>query len=168
MGIAGAASVLSIASAGFSAFGDITKSEGVAAADTYKAEQAERAAEYGELKATQTSGQMTRDLSMTLGNIDAVRAASHADPNSPTGAAVRDFVSQVGTEQKTIKVDSILAQAEEDTSNAAYLRSAASSALLSGDISAVADVTKGLGGLFSSSGLGNSSIGNPTKIGALY
>lgn len=149
---AGAAAVLSLASTGFSAASDISKSQGTASADTYKAEQLDRAAEYGELKATQTSAQLTRNLVTTLGNIDAVRAANRTDPTSPTGVAVRDYVEGVGTEQKTTQVDSILAQAQEDTSNAAYLRDASSSALLSGDISAAADITKGLGGLFKSTG----------------
>ena len=56
---------------------------------------------------------MTRNLNITLGNIDAVRAAAHTDPTSPTGAAVRDYAETTGTEQKNIAVDSITAQAQE-------------------------------------------------------
>jgi hypothetical protein len=133
---AGGASGLSLAGLGFSAASSILNASGTAAADTFKAEQLERTAEYGELKATQTSAQLTRNLATTLGNIDAVRAAARTDPTSPTGAAVRDFTQQVGTEQKNITVDSIEAQAQMDEANAAYLRSASSTALLSGVLGA--------------------------------
>lgn len=145
-GAGGAASGLSLASMGLSAYGAITSSEGTAAADTYKAEQLDRAAQYGDLKATQTNAQMTRNLTITLGNIDAVRAAARTDPTSPTGAAVRDYAEQTGTEQKNIKVDSIMAQAQEDEANAAYLRKASSQALLGGDLTAGGDVLKGIAG----------------------
>src|ERR1700675_3898039 len=113
-GSGGLASGLSLASIGFSAASSIMQGEGTASADTYKAEQLDRAAQYGELKPTQTKRQMTANLAITLGNIDAVRAAAKTDPTSPTGAAVRDFTEQVGTEQKNIKVDSIMAQEQED------------------------------------------------------
>jgi hypothetical protein len=170
--------VLSIASAGFNFAGSRTQAEGaqlqaegaqvqaqgVAAGDIYKAEVLEQQAQYGELKATQTNAQLTRNLSITLGNIDAVRAAAHGDPNDPTNAAVRDYVEQTGTEQKGIKVASIEQQAREDESNAAYLRAASSQALLSGNIAAQGDMLtsqadllsgdanllKGLGGAFKS------------------
>jgi hypothetical protein len=39
--------------------------EGTKAADTFKAEQLEQAATYGELKAVQTNAQMTRNLAIT-------------------------------------------------------------------------------------------------------
>ena len=64
------------------------RGEGVASADEYQAAKLDNAAKYGELKAVQTGGQMTRSLNTTLGNISAVRAAAGADPNSPTGQAV--------------------------------------------------------------------------------
>jgi hypothetical protein len=150
----------SLASAGFTAQGDLLKGEsaqlqaqGVAAADTFRAEQLQRAAEYGDLKAAQTAGQMTRNLNMTLGNIDATRAAAHDDPTSPTGAAYRGMVEEIGGEQKGITVDSILAQSQEDVANAAYLRQASGQALLAGDISreaagitATADIIKSASG----------------------
>lgn len=172
--ITGAAAVASIASVGMSAYGDITKAQGTAAGDQFKAAELDRAAEYGELKAKQTSGQLTQNLTMTLGNIDAIRAAAHDDPTSPTGAAVRDYAERVGTNQKDIQVDSILQQSRQNEADAAYLRKASSAALLSGDIAAGGDILKGLAGGISglagggSGNLGNSSIGDPTKLGALY
>lgn len=148
MGAPGASSAggNSLASIGLSAYATILQSQGVASADEFQADKLDNAAKYGELKAVQTGGQMTRSLNTTLGNIDAVRAAANADPNSPTGQAVRDNQETIGTDQKTIAVDSILAQSRQDSADAAYYRDAASHALLTGGISAAAGVAKGLAG----------------------
>jgi hypothetical protein len=137
---------LSIAAVGLKAANDYESSRGTAAADKFKAEELDRAAQYGDLKATQTNAQMTRNLSITLGNIDAVRAAARSDPTSPTGAAVRDYAEYTGTEQKTTKVSSIMDQAAQDEADAAYMRSSASRALLSGDLSIAGDVIGAGGG----------------------
>jgi hypothetical protein len=126
--------------------GALIGARGTKNADDYKAAVLDQAAQYGDLKATQTNAQMTRNLSITLGHIDSVRAAAHTDPTSPTGAAVRDYTEQVGTEDKNIKVDSILAQSQQDEANAAYMRQAGSDALLGGWVTAGADVLKGVGG----------------------
>lgn len=154
--ITGAAAVASIASVGVSMFGDSTKAAGVSAGDQFKAAELDRTAQYGELKAAQTSGQLTRNLSMQLGNIDAIRAAAHDDPTSPTGAAVRDYTEQVGTEQKDIQVDSILQQSQQNEADAAYLRKASSDALLSGDIAMAGDALKGISGGLGGLGGGSS------------
>jgi hypothetical protein len=143
------AGIFSLASMGFQAAGAEAQAAGTSAAYTYKAEQLQRAAEYGDLKATQTAGQMTRNLNMTLGNIDAIRAAGRDDPTAPSGAAYRQMVENVGTEQTSITTFNILAQSQEDVANAAYLRQASSQALLMGDITAGADITKGIGGALS-------------------
>lgn len=140
----GAASGLSLASVGLSAASQGIAAEGTATADQYKAEQLDSAATYGELKAAQTNAQMTQNLAQTLGNIDAVRAANRADPNSPTGQAVRGFVENTGVNQKNITVDSITQQAAMDESNAAYLRQASSTALLGGDIGMAGTVLAGV------------------------
>lgn len=133
---------VSLASAGLSAYSTLLQSQGTATADDYQAEKLDSAATYGQLKAVQTGGQMTRNLNTTLGNIDAVRAAANADPNSPTGAGYRENQEDIGGQQKSIVVNSILQQSRQDTADADYYRSAASKALLSGDITAVAGVVK--------------------------
>jgi hypothetical protein len=160
----------SLASIGLSAYSTILQSQGVAAGDDFQAQKLDQAAKYGDLKAVQTGGQMTRQLNQTLGNIDAVRAAANADPNSPTGAAFRDNQKSIGTEQRGIAVSSIMAQANQDRNDAAYYRSAGKNALLAGYVGAAAGVFKGLAGLGSGSGKapGGSSIGDPTQIGSLY
>jgi len=136
----------SLMSIGLSAYSTILQSQGVAAADEFQAQKLESAATYGELKAVQTGGQMTRQLNQTLGNIDAVRAAARTDPNSPTGIAIRDDQEAQGTQQKVTTVDSILAQATQDKNDAAYYKSAASDALFAGEISAAAGIAKGIVG----------------------
>lgn len=137
----------SLASIGLSAYSTMLKAEGVATADQYQAEKLESAATYGDLKAVQTGGQMSRSLNTTLGNIEAVRAAAHADPNSPTGAAILDNQEQIGTQQRTTTVDSIMAQANQDRADAAYYRKASSDALFAGEISTAAGIAKGINGL---------------------
>jgi len=110
----------------------VVQSQGTKATDDYKAAMLDQAAQYGDLKATQTNAQMTNNLNITLGNIDAVRAAAHTDPTSPTGAAVRDYAETTGTERKDTAVNSIMEQSATDEANAAYLRKAGSDALLAG------------------------------------
>jgi hypothetical protein len=142
----GGAGGTSLASIGLSAYSTLLSAQGTANADDYQAEKLQTAATYGDLKATQTGAQMTRNLNTTLGNIDAVRAAANTDPNSPTGAAFRDNQETIGTEQKTTTVDSILAQSNQDRNDAAYYQSAAGNALLSGGIGAAAGIAKGVSG----------------------
>jgi hypothetical protein len=146
-GKASAAGGNSLASIGLSAYATVLQAEGTASADEYQAAKLESAATYGDLKAVQTGGQMTRSLNTTLGNIEAVRAAANADPNSPTGAAVLDNAETIGNQQKSITVNSILAQANQDRNDAAYYKSAASDALLAGEIGAAAGIAKGIAGL---------------------
>lgn len=135
----------SIAGAGLQAYGEILKSEGVAAGDTFKAEVLEQNAQRGEVQAVQVGADATRKLANDLGNIDAIRAAVHTDPTSPTGAAIRDTAENIGLTQKTIAVDQIMAQSRQEQDEAAYLRSASKQALLAGDISAGADILSALG-----------------------
>lgn len=137
---------LSIASIGLSAASKGAQAEGQAKADEFKAQQLEEAATYGELKATQTNAQLTRNLAVTLGNIDAVRAAAHGDPSDPSNVAVRDYVEETGTTAKGIQVASIEQQARQDEAGAAYERQAASDALLAGDLSIGSTILGGLGG----------------------
>jgi hypothetical protein len=137
---------LGLAGTGFAMYADYLKSRGEKAADIFKAEELEQQAQYGQLKATQVNAQKTRKLAVTLAHVDAVRAAMHTDPSSPTGAAVRGTMEEAGTEAKNITVENILQQSRMDEANAAYMRSAASNALLAGDISMVADFAQGVSG----------------------
>lgn len=143
-GAGSAAGNTSLASLGLSAYSTMLQAKGTADADNFQSDKLESAATYGDLKAAQTGGQMTRQINTTLGNIDAVRAAANSDPNSPTGAAVRDNQETIGDNQKNIAVDSILAQSTQGRNDAAYYKSAASNALFAGDISAASGIAGGL------------------------
>lgn len=143
VGLQGYSLVLGQQGAELSAQSAQLQAAGVAGGDTFQAEKLDNAATYGELKAAQTGGQMSRQLNQTLGNIDAVRAAANTDPTSPTGAAFRDNQETIGTEQRTTTVNSIVAQSNQDTADAAYQRQAAGQALLAGDISASVAIDKG-------------------------
>ena len=143
-GAAGAG--LSLAATGFKMLGDYTSSRAEAGADIYKSELLEQQAEYGRLKATQTNAQMTRNLAISLSHLDAVRAAAHTDPTSPTGAAVRGEFEQIGTEKKEITVENIMQQARMEEANAAYMRSQSSNALLEGNIAMLGDAFAGAAG----------------------
>lgn len=142
---ASAAGGMSLAGAGLSAYSTILQSQGTASADEYQAEKLQTAATYGDLKAVQTSGQMTRNLNQTLGNIEAVRAAANTDPNSPTGAAVRDNQEAIGNQNREITVNSILQQSLQDRNDAAYYQSAASNALTAGKIGAIGGLASAIG-----------------------
>jgi hypothetical protein len=143
---------MSLASAGLSAYSTILQSQGTASADEFQANKLETAATYGDLKAVQTGGQMTRNLNTTLGNIDAVRAAANTDPSSPTGAAVRSNQEAIGTSNKNITVNSILQQSTQERNDAAYYQSAAKNALFAGDIGAAAGIAGAIGKGLSTAG----------------
>jgi hypothetical protein len=158
-------SAASLALVGYSS---ILKGQTESNADQYQAARLDQAATYGNLKGVQAGGQMTRNLNTTLGNIDAVRAAANADPNSPTGAAISDDQETIGNQQTGITVNSILQQSRQDTADAAYYRSAAGKALFASSLSAGADILKGAVPLF---GSGTSSGGTGfslTRTGGLY
>ena len=147
---AAAAGGMSLAATGFTMLGEYTKSRAEAGAEKFKAEELEQQAQYGELKATQTNAQMTQRLAVTLGHIDAVRAAAHTDATSPTGAAVRGYREELGEQQKEITVENILQQSRRDEADAAYMRSNASNALLGGDLSMLATAFGGVAGAMKS------------------
>jgi hypothetical protein len=77
---------------------------------------------------------------------------------------VRGYTEAVGTEQRDIQVSNTLAQSQADEANAAYLRYASSQALLSGDVSAIADILKGASGAVSSFSFSGGG-GGPLNIG---
>jgi hypothetical protein len=64
---------------------DQLQAQGTNAGDQFPAAELDRAAQYGDLKAVQEGGQLTRNLAITLGNIDATRR-SRANPTPPTCA----------------------------------------------------------------------------------
>lgn len=135
---------LSLGSMGLQFYSSILQGQGQQASDDYQAQKLEEAATYGDLKAVQTSAQMTRNLNQTLGNIDAVRAAAGTDPSSPTGQAIRSSQEAIGNANKAITVNSITAQSLQDRNDAAYYQAKGNRDMLAGIISGGAGILKGL------------------------
>lgn len=124
MGAAAApvAGIASIASIGLSAFSAHEKGVGAKAAADYKAQQLEREAQWGDLKAVQTGAALREQLAQRLGLIDSVRSAANTDPTSPTGAQVRDWSENLAERQRFIQVGSIMEQSDQDRRDADYAR----------------------------------------------
>jgi hypothetical protein len=129
---------------GLSAYSDVLKGEGTQSADNYKAASLDAAAQRGKVAAVETGAEETIKLDNTLSTIDAVRAAAHTDPTSPTGAAVRDWNETLGLNKKSIDVDNIIAQSNQEASDAAYLRAAGKQALNMGYLNAGTDILSAL------------------------
>lgn len=160
--VAGVAAVASLAGTGLSIASTLTKAKGENSADIYKAQSLEHAADVGQVKAVQTSAEDTRRIVDTLGNIDAIRAAAHDDPTSPTGIAVRDYQEALGGMHKAIDVNNILEQSAQDTRDAAYLRTAGKYALQGGELAAAGTLFQGVGKTdFSKFGAGKADTGSP-------
>lgn len=140
-----AAPVFALAGAGLNAAGDYEKGVGAKAADNMRAAQLEEQAQYGRMAADETNANLLDKLNLTLGNIDAVRAASHADPSSPTGAAIRDRTEMLGDQERQIRVGNINAQVSEDDASAAYLKQAGSFAMMQGELAAGGDIFGAVG-----------------------
>lgn len=142
--VAGAAS---IASMGLSAYGDIKKGEGDSAASAFAAEKSRKAAEFGRITADQTDTQFRENLMDTLGKIDAIRASSGVNPDSPTAVALADEETRVSDRARTNRVASIRGQALQDDADALYRDRVSRDALTAGYVRAGATVTKGLAGM---------------------
>lgn len=138
---------LSVASLGFKVGGDIMAGQSKAAADEFKAQQLQTQAEYGQVKANQTSTQMQQQLSDILGNISAVRAAANVDPNSPTSDALLARNEAKGEQQRQIAVNNVNAQVAADQQGADFYKNAAGSETLGGFLGAGGDVLSSLASL---------------------
>jgi hypothetical protein len=158
MGQAALAGGSSVASLGLAAAGAVMKGEGEKSADEFRADQAEQAARFGREQAELTDVTMREKLNTTLANIDAIRAAAHVDPTSPTTTAVEDWQRTISNRQRTTAMVSQKAQVATDEASADYLRKAGDFALTQSYLSAAAGVAggaaKGLGagGSFSLAG----------------
>lgn len=158
MGTAAAAGGSSLLSLGLGAASTVMKGEGEKSADEFKAAQAEQAARFGREQADLTDVTMRERLNTTLANIDAVRAAAHTDPTSPTEQVIGDWQRTLSDRQRMAAVVSQRAQAESDDAAAKYLKQAGDFALTQSYVSAAAGVAggvaKGLGpsGAFSLAG----------------
>jgi hypothetical protein len=142
----GAASIASIGALGLGSAPSILKGYGEQQGQEFMAAQAERAAQLGRIKATQTDTALREELATTLGNIDVIRAAANASPLSPTAQSIRAKETEVSDRQRTQAVANIRAQVAEKEAEAEYRRKAGNIALLGGIAGGASSVAKSLFG----------------------
>lgn len=133
--VAPAAAIVGI---GANVAGGVMQGEGQQAADNYQAAVLTQKAQAGQVAATETNANSVLRLNQTLDNIDAVRAASHNDPSSPTGSMLRNTAYDYGNEERAIRVGNILTQSEQDLASADYEKKAGSFAMTQGILSGIA------------------------------
>src|SRR5205807_7445617 len=101
---------------------------------------------------------------------DAIRAAGHDDPSSPTGAAVRDYAEYQGDRAKRIAVDNLLEDARQKQSRRRLSAQGGRFAIDTSFLSASATLLGGVGKAVTTLPGGGSPdpTRDPTRIGALY
>jgi hypothetical protein len=169
-GFSPGASGTSLLALGLSACGDVEKGAATQASDEFQADKAAEHAKFGRLQADLADTSYREKLNTTLGNIDAVRAASHVDPTSPTTQAVEGWQTEISNRQRLAAVGTERAQAASDDASAAYLRQAGQFAQQQGYLSAAARVAGANFALGSSNNLGTGGMGLPAgaATGGLY
>jgi hypothetical protein len=146
MGMMGGGSIGGLASAGFTAAGDLKQAEGQKAAYDYQSQVEARAANVSKVQGIQTLGQMTNQLNQVLGNIDTVRAAGHDDPTSPTGSSIRDTAEYLGNMNKTTAFDYYYNEEDIHKQNSQFLLAAGQYAMQAGQLGAAGAIAGGIGG----------------------
>lgn len=137
MGISTAvATAASVAGAGSSIAGTIMSAKGQKAADNFQSAELSERAQIGQAKAAEVSNNIEQRLNLSLGQLDAVRAAAHDDPTSPTAAALRGTLEERSNLEKSIQVGNILSQSEMDSASADFLTQAGSFAMNMGFLKA--------------------------------
>ncbi len=136
--MAAAPMAFTLASAGLSVASGISQGQGQAAAYKAKEAAAQRQAFDARTAADQTDSALRDELHITLGNIDAIRAAAGIDSTSPTGQAIAENEAKVSDRQRRIRVGNLLSQADQSEADARYYNSAAGSALGMGLLGGVA------------------------------
>jgi hypothetical protein len=135
-GLAGAAGGASGAGLGLTALSSIVSASGTQASDQFQAEVLNQKAQVGQAAATEVNANYVQKLNMTLGNIDAVRAAGHNNPAGPEASVLRGTTEEYANESKSIAVGNIMQQSQMDTASANYLNHAGSFAMLQGVLGA--------------------------------
>lgn len=148
-------SFTSLAATGLSAFGGL--SSGATAANNARqqgkssflsammsSEQAQLAAEEGQLKATQTDTAMRQQMGGALSTMHAVLANSGAQDNSPSGWAVANRFEQQSTEARVNSTTNIRMQAEASSNASLLYAMSGMNAMNIANGNASADMTNGM------------------------
>jgi hypothetical protein len=142
--MAAVAAPLAIAGTGLQIMGGLSAANAQAAGYRHSAAQAERRALAARTAADQTSAFMRDELTTTLGNIEAIRAAAGVTLDSPTGMAIYEREKKESDRQRNVKVGNLLSQAAMSDSDADFYRYAAGHAESMGILGAFG---RGIGGL---------------------
>jgi len=102
--------------------------------DAYQAAQSKEDAQIAKIQGLQTSTAYADNLNTTISNIKAIRAATGADPNSPSTAAYIQTQTDNSDRDRDIAVTGKEMEADQYSSDAMFYNSAASSALLGGAV----------------------------------
>jgi hypothetical protein len=154
--MAAAPAALTLAATGFKVAGDLAGAKQQAAGDAFQAQELEKEAQSGQIKANQTSQQLTSTLQRQVGNVQAVRASANTDPNSPTGQAVVDRVQALGDNRTQIAVLNIDQQVQQDTLASKFYESAARASIMNGYLGAGGDILTAMSPMFKQGGAFNS------------
>lgn len=142
---AGAVAAASIGGLALDAGSSAIKGYGEKQGQDFMADQADRAAQLGRIKADQTDVSLREELHTTLSNIDVIRAAGGTDPLSPTGLAIKENETRISDRTRRTAVGNIQAQADERVKEASYRRRSGEMALIGGIVGGAAKVGKGFG-----------------------
>lgn len=151
-----------VASAVLGGVGMIFQGIGQQQADEYSAQKSEEAAQVGKIQADEIDAGSRQDLNTTISNIRAIRASVGGDPGSPSTEAYIDTETAASDRVRQIKVGSALLQSDQDSQDAAFYKSSASSALLGG---ALASLPKFAGAFSPSTGSGGGSLSPSMAMG---
>lgn len=143
----GLAVATTIAGTGLQVAGGLSRAKGEAAAYQHKEAQAQREARAARIAADQTDAFFRDELNTTLATIDAIRASSGVNVDSPTGQALRARETEVSDRQRKIKVGNLRMQADQSERDSAFYRYAAGRTLKTGYLDAFGTGIKGLAGL---------------------
>ena len=153
--MAAAAPIIGLAATGISALGSFSGASAASQGYKVQAQNAVDAAQIGQTKAAETDTDMRRHLTVQLANIGAIRAGAGLVPNSPTGAAIENQVQGVSALSRTQAVQNIQNQVALDQRASQFYTSAASSALMGGELGAAGSIftAAGKSNLFSPNGM---------------
>lgn len=131
-------------SIGLSAYSDVEKGAATQSSDEFQADKATQNAQFGRLQADLNDTTAREKLNTTLGNIDAIRAAAHVDPTSPTTGAVEQWQTEISERQRLATSGTLRTQAATDDASATYLRQSGQYAQSQGYLNAGIDILGGV------------------------
>jgi hypothetical protein len=146
------AAALAVTALGAQVGGELTKAKGQAEGYAHQEAQSQAKARAARTAADETDAALREELATALGNIAAIRAAAGTDMSSPTAQAIVAEETRVSDRQRRIKVGNLTSQATQSERDASYYRSAQSTAMSTGYLSAIGVGAKGISGLVTSFG----------------